>query len=749
MSDNITICLQNLTCEFCQRTDDCPDKYGEKRTYEDYNLTVHYYCVLMSSGIWQRGEDEEGFYGFLPEDIQKEINRAGRLKCSICKKKGASIGCVSSKCKRSYHFPCGVERGCIFQFKDTFPSYCWKHRPTQKRRPYNSKGSSQCTICLELVEHAPSYNILTTPCCKNAWFHRNCLQCQALSAGVFFFRCPVCNNKEKFQHEMLRMGIHIPEKDASWELEENAYQELLQCYQHCDVKRCLCQHGRDYSEPDSKWEIKRCQYCGSRGIHLACSSLTSWEQNWECIECRTILAKSDGNCQNRRKRSLSMPEKTDTGDGLREDPSPKCPRQSPGSHLSFLIRTPKMICSNAFTQCSQLDLSCTDNRLISPSPLISPSVRSLSLRKSQLRVQKTEVSNILRELKSQINIKPARLNINRQDIWDSALKGFRKRSFNPANNIEVKYINSKTQMDSCHSSKEDFFLLLMLHLQNSSLFEGSFSKNLSFDSQALKDNLYYEAGRMIAVSLVHGGPSPGFFSKTLFNCLVYDTENVKPTVEDVADVDVLLTVEKIKSATTLSSLESAVSDCSEYLATIGCLKPVTALCDKDSLVDEILNYHVIKRTLLPFKSFEQGLKTLGVLEKMQMSPDAFYSILCQKPEELSAKLLGDLFTVHCLQGADKARCLDFWMGYLQETEGGESAVTLEDILVFATGIRNIPPIGFDPEPSVKFLHIKYPIGKRHCNCVELPLTKSYDQFKRTLDFSIRTTLVTTMDSKTK
>lgn len=34
---------------------------------------------LMSSGIWQKGEEEEGFYGFLIEDIQKEINRAARL----------------------------------------------------------------------------------------------------------------------------------------------------------------------------------------------------------------------------------------------------------------------------------------------------------------------------------------------------------------------------------------------------------------------------------------------------------------------------------------------------------------------------------------------------------------------------------------------------------------------------------------------------------------------------------------------
>ncbi|XP_020644109.3 G2/M phase-specific E3 ubiquitin-protein ligase [Pogona vitticeps] len=747
MSDNITDSLQNVACEFCQRADDCPEKYGERRTYKDYNITVHYYCVLMSSGIWQRGEDEEGFYGFLPEDIQKEVNRAARLKCTICKKKGASIGCVVSKCKRSYHFPCGVENGCIFQYRGNFPSYCWKHRPTQKR-PSNSNGLSQCTICLELVEHAPSYNNLTSPCCKNAWFHRDCLQCQALSAGVFFFRCPVCNNKEKFQNEMLRMGIHIPEKDASWELEENAYQDLLQCYQHCDVKRCLCKNGRDFSEPDSKWEIKRCQYCGSSGTHLACSSLASWEQNWECIECRTILAKSHGNCHKRRKRSLRISEKTDIADNLLEDPSPKCPRLSPGSHLGYLVRPPKIIYPSAFTQGSQLDLPSSENRLLSPPSLISPSVRNLSLRKTQLGVQKREVSNILRELRLQINTKPTRLNINRQNIWESALKGFQKRNFNPANTIEVKYVNKRTkiEMDS-YSSKEDFFQLLMCHLQNSSLFEGNFSKNLSFDSQALQDNLYYEAGRIIAVSLVHGGPSPSFFSKTLFNLLAYGTENVKPTIEDVADVNVLQTIEKIKSATTVSSLESALSDCSDYLNTAGCLKPVAALYDKDVLVNEILNYHVIKRTHLPLESFQQGLKTLGILEKIQMNPDAFCSILCYKPEKLSAKLLGDLFTIHCLPGTDKARSLDFWMGYLQETEVGESAVTLEDILVFATGVRNIPPIGFDPEPSVNFLHIKCPIGKRHINCLELPITESYKKFKRILDFSIRNRFVNTTDTK--
>lgn len=33
----------------------------------------------MSSGIWQRGEEDEGIDGFLITDIRKEIKRAARL----------------------------------------------------------------------------------------------------------------------------------------------------------------------------------------------------------------------------------------------------------------------------------------------------------------------------------------------------------------------------------------------------------------------------------------------------------------------------------------------------------------------------------------------------------------------------------------------------------------------------------------------------------------------------------------------
>ncbi|KAM4898786.1 G2/M phase-specific E3 ubiquitin-protein ligase [Sylvia borin] len=738
MSETTNFDVQSTSCVLCGRTDDCPEKYGEKRTYVEYNLTVHYYCLLMSSGIWQRGKEGEGVDGFLISDIRKEVNRAAKLKCNICKKKGASIGCVAPKCKRSYHFPCGLQRECIFQFMEDFRSYCWEHRPVQEFVDEEPRKSSQCTICLNLIEHLPMYTVLKSPCCKNAWFHRDCLQYQALSAGIFFFRCTVCNNKDKFQKEMFRMGIYIPERDASWELEENAYQDLLHRYQHCDVKRCLCKKGRDYNEPDSKWEIKRCQYCGSRGTHLACSSMKSLEQNWDCVECRSIFAKS-GKHRKRKKCALATSEKTNGAASLLEEPPPKSPRQSSGPPHNFLLQSPKIKCQN-LSPCSHLELPASNRVSMSLSPVMSSRNWSLSLRHKHLREKRRQVCNILKELKAQVKTKTTRLNIDAGNIWSSALKGFRQRVFSPANNIEVNFSNCKnTLKTNTSASKYHFFQLLMLHLQNSSLFEGSSGKNLSLDFQAVKENLYFEAGKMIAISLVHGGPSPGFFSKTLFKCLVYGPENVKPALEDVADVDVVQTIQTIKYADNLSSLQSALQDCHKCLTAARSSRPVTALCDKNMLVNDILINHVIKRIALPLESFMQGLKTLGVLEKMQMHPDVFSSVFCHKPERLSAEIVFNLFTIHSSSDVNQVKGAEFWMGYLQDVESGKSVVTLEDILLFVTGSCYVPSIGFDPEPTIKFLFIRYPVGNRLLNCLELPVTKTYQQFKKIMELTIGNT----------
>lgn len=715
MNENKPDDSQNLACIFCRKSDDCPNKYGEKKTYEKWNFSVHYYCLLMSSGIWQRGKEEEEVYGFLVEDIKKEVQRASKLKCAVCKKNGASIGCVVPRCKRSYHFPCGLQNECIFQFTDNFASFCWQHRPVQAMTSNMYRDSLPCTICLEFIDPIPTYSVLRSPCCKNAWFHRDCLQVQALSAGVFFFRCTLCNNTDIFQKEMLRMGIHIPEKDASWELEENAYEDLLQSHNRCDVRRCHCKKGRDYNEPNSKWEVKRCQCCGSSGTHVACSSLQLLEQNWECLDCRRISYSAD--FRKAPKHPLANSTNVTVTDCLLEEPSSKLPRHSAGTHHKELQRLKQDV------------------------PLLStqrPSIKKSCLTQRQGSKFKRDISTILEELDFQIKKKTKRLWINKANVWRSALEQFHSQKFNPSYTIEVVYVSENEKFGREHPvSKQEFLSHLMEHLEISSLFEGSLSKNLALNSQALKENLYYEAGRMLAISLVHGGPSPGFFSETLFSCLVYGPENTLPVLDDVSDFEVTQIIFKINAAADMNSLKSAINECYSYLECIGCLRLITTLSDKYMLVKDILFYHVIKRVQEPLMSFKQGLKTLGVLEKIQTYPDVFHKILCRKPENLSAKTLSDLFTVH---GLPDGQTLRFWNSYLQAVEDGKSTTTMKDILIFATGCSSVPPAGFKPPPSIECLHVDFPVGNRCNNCLTLPITNTFQEFQENMDFTIRDTL---------
>jgi len=237
-------------CIFCTRKED--DEFIFGKFYTNGKLTAHYNCLLFSSGLEQKGDEEEGILGFLSEDILKEVRRGLRLKCHKCRATGATVGCSDIQCKRTYHFPCGSESGMLNQYFGVFKSFCINHRPIQKIPKRFLKGiQATCTICQEEVTAEPSDDRLWAPCCKKqSWFHPDCIQRLALSAG-YFFKCPICSNDDLFIKEMKEMGINIPEQDASWELEPNAFQELLQRHSQCDHPTCICLKGRTHDDADS------------------------------------------------------------------------------------------------------------------------------------------------------------------------------------------------------------------------------------------------------------------------------------------------------------------------------------------------------------------------------------------------------------------------------------------------------------------------------------------------------------------
>uniref|UniRef100_H3AFB9 G2/M-phase specific E3 ubiquitin protein ligase n=1 Tax=Latimeria chalumnae TaxID=7897 RepID=H3AFB9_LATCH len=683
-------------CAFCQLNDECPEKYGEKKTYEAEKLTLHYYCLLMSSGIWQRGEEDEGIYGFLLEDIRKELKRARKLVCKVCRKKGASIGCSGKRCKKSYHFPCGVQKECIFQFTGEFRSYCWDHRPIQKHFTEGRPSEpSLCTICFEYVEPIASYNIIKSPCCKNSWFHRDCLQHQALSAGMFFFRCTICNNKEKFQQEMLRLGIYIPERDASWELEEDAYQELFQRYQHCDVTRCHCKMGREYNRPNSYLEL----------LSLDCCISNTSRDNWKIIS--NFLA-----CITFKEQKPTL--KTNTFLNL--------------SHLSLILSVLHFL------------------RFLF-SLHLSPSFSVVSLccfHRSWLKRQRGEC---WRSQEGQCcnkrghEILPAgSLGL----VRTVTMVGASEYILKPVCLFFCLFSKWEIRRCDCCGSRGTHLACSSLGWQQN--WECVDCRSTMQESViAHSQNWYYEAGRIIAISLVHGGPAPGFFSTTLFNCLVHGPDKAKPTIDDIADLDIAETILKIKAAKTLKELLTAVKSSSKYLLVAECLRPIQNMVDKEELVRDLLVYHVIGRVRSPFESFREGLKILGVLEKIQMYPDIFCGILCHGAEKLTAEVLGSLFKIHFSEEGTRkrmheARVIGFWRDYLKDVEGNKTSRSLEEILIFATGADAIPPIGFVPEPSIEFWHSRerspFPIGNKCKNTLKFPITKTYKEFKRNMDFAV-------------
>ncbi|KAM9465715.1 LOW QUALITY PROTEIN: G2/M phase-specific E3 ubiquitin-protein ligase [Clarias gariepinus] len=670
----------NKMCQLCKHCDDCPDKYGEKITLEEHKITVHYFCLLMSSGIFQRGEEHEGIHGFLVDDIKQETRRSAKLKCMVCKKNGASVGCSIKSCRQMVHLPCGIQQEFIFQFTDLFPSFCRKHRPTQTCSSTPTLPLS-CSICLEPVEPVLSYSVLKCPACHGSWFHRECVQNQAHSAALYFFRCTLCNNIDQFQKEMLRMGIHIPERDASWELEENAYGELLQVYQHCDAVKCSCEKGRNYSAQSGFFEVIRCKFCGSSGTHRKCSSLKHYETNWSCDDCKAAVEGTVSILPNHVKSPLAQ----------RQEKKRLLKRCLSSIHSSIIS---KRLCVDA-----------------SPSEIIKDLATQISMQ---------QITTVL---------------VKKDEVFEAALQTVRRSDFNPCHTLSVSFGREKRSQKV--GTQRRFLRLLLQKLQNSSVFEGpDQAKNLSLSSQALRDDLYFEVGSLLALSLVHGGPPVAFFSHALYYSLFHYPTDYKFTAEDLGDVKLANTVKKIEQSSTLKELKRVLRSC---------WREITKLSDKNLLLEDILNFYFVVRMQLPLQRFCEGLKTLSVFDRVQACPEAFYPIFCGPGERMTADALFSLFTARFSErGEQKAKehaAMALWKQYIQECEDGRCAASLEDILIFVTGTNVVPAISFDPPPSLSFFvplepSFAFPQSQTEKNHLILPLLSSYEIFKKHLEYAV-------------
>ena len=98
---------------------------------------MHVNCALWSSEVY---EEIDGSL----QNVTSALSRGSKLNCSVCSKKGATIGCCHDYCKENYHFPCAIAN--LSAFKEDKTMYCKKHGPFYKIIPNQTELTAKRII---------------------------------------------------------------------------------------------------------------------------------------------------------------------------------------------------------------------------------------------------------------------------------------------------------------------------------------------------------------------------------------------------------------------------------------------------------------------------------------------------------------------------------------------------------------------------------------------------------------------------
>ncbi|CAC5408832.1 G2H3 [Mytilus coruscus] len=212
-----------------------------------------------------------------------------------------------------------------------------------------------------------------------------------------------------------------------------------------------------------------------------------------------------------------------------------------------------------------------------------------------------------------------------------------------------------------------------------------------------------------------------FLSPVMYNALVGQAG--ERNIEDIADGDLRGEVQKVvfrkywidnknfKRCIKFARLEQT-NECNvNPVDNSGCFRPILNMQQKDKLIMDIVRFLVLKE---PVPSSPEMKKLTA-----EMMEVVLWISKCQfqaATEDGTRRTLLDI---------------ERFLIDLQEDEDGE--ITLGDVLSFATGADCVPPLGFDPSPSITFLHDSGLFPKANTCSMELklPVSEDFNTFKKT------------------
>ncbi|CAG5974186.1 unnamed protein product [Menidia menidia] len=197
-----------------------------------------------------------------------------------------------------------------------------------------------------------------------------------------------------------------------------------------------------------------------------------------------------------------------------------------------------------------------------------------------------------------------------------------------------------------------------------------------------------------------------------------------------------------QSAGTLTELHQSVERHASILQTAGCLQFPVTVDDKLKLVKEFVDWYIIYRNHFSIQRYKDGLSTLNFLNALEQHASVFRPFMCARVEQLTSKILEEIFEVQLSEKGssrrhEETRVLGFWRFFILDTEEQKTGLSLQDILMFATGLNTLPPSSILPPPKLIFQATsRFPVSSICSNTIKIPMSKTY-QFKEDMDFGIQ------------
>ncbi|XP_078529628.1 G2/M phase-specific E3 ubiquitin-protein ligase-like [Lissotriton helveticus] len=133
-------------------------------------------------------------------------------------------------------------------------------------------------------------------------------------------------------------------------------------------------------------------------------------------------------------------------------------------------------------------------------------------------------------------------------------------------------------------------------------------------------------------------------------------------------------LQEIEDASSLETLQGLIQKHSTILSVAGCFRPLKSLNDKKELLEDIINWYIVGRTVPSLVRLKEGLKTLGVLQAMEIHKQLFEETFIWVEHKITTDIINGMFNIQFSSSGSNHRLqeehiIGYWRDYLQDCEG--------------------------------------------------------------------------------